>query len=96
MRKLVQHLVVPNLKRYRQRAIINSQINVLLGKMATIRKLLQSRQEKVIDTGNKVTVVGVGQVGMATVFSLLTQVSSFFFVCECALLLHFCVRNNLI
>lgn len=42
-------------------------------RMATIKKLLQSRQEKVVDTGNKVTVVGVGQVGMATVFSLLTQ-----------------------
>lgn len=43
--------------------------------MATVGKLLQARQEKVVDTGNKVTVVGVGQVGMATVFSLLTQVS---------------------
>ncbi|KAF9800355.1 hypothetical protein SFRURICE_015865 [Spodoptera frugiperda] len=43
------------------------------GKMATVGKLLQARQEKVVDTGNKVTVVGVGQVGMATVFSLLTQ-----------------------
>lgn len=44
------------------------------GKMATLDKLFQTFQEKVDDTGNKVTVVGVGQVGMAAVFSLLTQV----------------------
>ncbi|KAH9644219.1 hypothetical protein HF086_008708 [Spodoptera exigua] len=43
------------------------------GKLTTVDKLLQCRQEKIIDTGNKVSVVGVGQVGMATVFSLLTQ-----------------------
>lgn len=52
--------------------------------MATVGKLLQARQEKVVDTGNKVTVVGVGQVGMATVFSLLTQVSG-----QCCLLCDF-------
>ncbi|XP_075990870.1 L-lactate dehydrogenase-like isoform X2 [Anticarsia gemmatalis] len=41
--------------------------------MATIEKLFQPVQERHDDTGNKVTVVGVGQVGMAAVFSLLTQ-----------------------
>ncbi|CAH0746167.1 unnamed protein product [Diatraea saccharalis] len=41
--------------------------------MATIDKLFQPVQEKAEDTGSKVTVVGVGQVGMAAVFSLLTQ-----------------------
>ncbi|KAJ0183673.1 hypothetical protein K1T71_000096 [Dendrolimus kikuchii] len=42
-------------------------------KMATIEKLFQPVQKKCDDTGNKVTVVGVGQVGMAAVFSMLTQ-----------------------
>ncbi|CAH2985478.1 unnamed protein product [Chilo suppressalis] len=42
-------------------------------KMATIDKLFQPVQDKTDDTGSKVTVVGVGQVGMAAVFSLLTQ-----------------------
>lgn len=48
------------------------------GKMATLDKLFQTFQEKVDDTGNKVTVVGVGQVGMAAVFSMLTQVRIYF------------------
>lgn len=43
--------------------------------MATIDKLFTPVQAKSDDTGNKVTVVGVGQVGMAAVFSMLTQVS---------------------
>lgn len=47
---------------------------LLLDKMETIEKLFQPVQKKSDDTGNKVTVVGVGQVGMAAVFSLLTQV----------------------
>ncbi|XP_073951269.1 L-lactate dehydrogenase-like [Choristoneura fumiferana] len=42
-------------------------------KMATIDKLFTPVQSKSDDTGNKVTVVGVGQVGMAAVFSMLTQ-----------------------
>ncbi|XP_072931284.1 L-lactate dehydrogenase isoform X2 [Epargyreus clarus] len=41
--------------------------------MATVEKLFQVVQPKEDDTGNKVTVVGVGQVGMAAVFSMLTQ-----------------------
>lgn len=42
-------------------------------KMETLSKLLQPIQKKTDDTGNKVTVVGVGQVGMAAVFAMLTQ-----------------------
>ncbi|XP_026331851.1 L-lactate dehydrogenase isoform X2 [Hyposmocoma kahamanoa] len=41
--------------------------------MATVDKLFQPVQKKTDDTGNKVTVVGTGQVGMAAVFSMLTQ-----------------------
>lgn len=47
---------------------------LLIDKMQTIEKLFQPVQKKCDDTGNKVTVVGVGQVGMAAVFSMLTQV----------------------
>lgn len=43
--------------------------------MATVDKLFQPVQQKTEDTGSKVTVVGTGQVGMAAVFSMLTQVS---------------------
>ncbi|CAK1588091.1 unnamed protein product [Parnassius mnemosyne] len=43
------------------------------GNMATIDKLFQPIYKKSDHTGNKVTVVGVGQVGMAAVFSMLTQ-----------------------
>ncbi|XP_068620046.1 L-lactate dehydrogenase isoform X2 [Battus philenor] len=43
------------------------------GKMATVEKLLLPIQQKADDTGSKVTVVGTGQVGMAAVFSMLTQ-----------------------
>ncbi|XP_047524327.1 L-lactate dehydrogenase isoform X1 [Pieris napi] len=42
-------------------------------KMATILKLFQPLQPKQEDTGCKITVVGAGQVGMAAVFSMLTQ-----------------------
>ncbi|XP_050683876.1 L-lactate dehydrogenase isoform X1 [Leptidea sinapis] len=42
-------------------------------KMATVMQLFQPVQPKIEDTGNKITVVGAGQVGMAAVFSLLTQ-----------------------
>ncbi|CAK1554747.1 unnamed protein product [Leptosia nina] len=45
----------------------------LTSKMATIEKLFQPVQPKNDDTGNKITVVGTGQVGMAAVFSMLTQ-----------------------
>lgn len=80
MRRLAQNLVINNLKRsLKKEGILTSHLNLLLGRMATIKKLLQSRQEKVVDTGNKVTVVGVGQVGMAAVFSLLTQVICFYY-----------------
>ncbi|KPJ10346.1 L-lactate dehydrogenase [Papilio machaon] len=43
------------------------------GKMATVERLLHPLHPKTDDTGNKVTVVGTGQVGMAAVFSMLTQ-----------------------
>lgn len=46
--------------------------------MATVDKLFQPVQKKTDDTGNKVTVVGTGQVGMAAVFSMLTQVYHYF------------------
>ncbi|XP_045784269.1 L-lactate dehydrogenase [Maniola jurtina] len=42
-------------------------------KMATLEQLFQPVQPKAEDKGNKVTVVGTGQVGMAAVFSMLTQ-----------------------
>ncbi|CAH0716708.1 unnamed protein product, partial [Brenthis ino] len=42
-------------------------------RMATLEQLFQPIQPKRDDTGNKVTVVGTGQVGMAAVFSMLTQ-----------------------
>ncbi|XP_026760176.1 L-lactate dehydrogenase isoform X1 [Galleria mellonella] len=42
-------------------------------KMATVDQLFQPIQGRTDDTGSKVTVVGVGQVGMAAVFSMLTQ-----------------------
>ncbi|XP_049885341.1 L-lactate dehydrogenase isoform X2 [Pectinophora gossypiella] len=41
--------------------------------MPTMDKLMKCVQQKSDDTGNKVTVVGCGQVGMAAVFSMLTQ-----------------------
>ncbi|XP_037977546.2 L-lactate dehydrogenase isoform X1 [Plutella xylostella] len=41
--------------------------------MATLVKLFQPVSEKSNGSGNKVTVVGCGQVGMAAVFSMLTQ-----------------------
>ncbi|XP_014364747.2 L-lactate dehydrogenase isoform X2 [Papilio machaon] len=41
--------------------------------MATVERLLHPLHPKTDDTGNKVTVVGTGQVGMAAVFSMLTQ-----------------------
>ncbi|KAM3968633.1 lactate dehydrogenase isoform 2-T2 [Aphomia sociella] len=41
--------------------------------MATCDQLFQPIQGKTNDNGSKVTVVGVGQVGMAAVFSMLTQ-----------------------
>ncbi|KPI94347.1 PREDICTED: L-lactate dehydrogenase isoform X2 [Papilio xuthus] len=41
--------------------------------MATVERLLHPMHPKADDTGNKVTVVGTGQVGMAAVFSMLTQ-----------------------
>ena len=45
--------------------------------MATLEQLFQPVQPKSDDNGNKVTVVGTGQVGMAAVFSMLTQVIFF-------------------
>lgn len=45
--------------------------------MATVEKLFQPVEKKAEDNGNKVTVVGTGQVGMAAVFSMLTQVINF-------------------
>lgn len=45
------------------------------GKMATVQRLLHPLHQKADDTGSKVTVVGAGQVGMAAVFSMLTQVT---------------------
>ncbi|CAH2036119.1 unnamed protein product, partial [Iphiclides podalirius] len=41
--------------------------------MGTVEKLFQPIHQKTDDTGSKVTVVGAGQVGMAAVFSMLTQ-----------------------
>ncbi|KAJ2954514.1 hypothetical protein O0L34_g2798 [Tuta absoluta] len=41
--------------------------------MPTVDKLLKCVQQKNDDNGSKVTVVGCGQVGMAAVFSMLTQ-----------------------
>ncbi|XP_053624315.1 L-lactate dehydrogenase isoform X2 [Plodia interpunctella] len=41
--------------------------------METVDKLFNPVLEKTDDTGSKVTVVGTGQVGMAAVFSMLTQ-----------------------
>lgn len=43
--------------------------------MATKQALLTSVSPPVVSSGNKVTVVGVGQVGMACAFSILTQVN---------------------
>lgn len=47
----------------------------LLQTMASIKEqLLSDFNDTVVSTANKVTVVGVGQVGMACAFSILTQV----------------------
>ncbi|CAB3259037.1 unnamed protein product [Arctia plantaginis] len=43
------------------------------GGIATLDRLFHRIQDRTLDCNNKVSVVGVGQVGMATVFSLLTQ-----------------------
>ncbi|XP_026500670.2 L-lactate dehydrogenase isoform X2 [Vanessa tameamea] len=48
-------------------------VNGTTRKMATLEQLFQPVQPRIDDTGNKVTVVGTGQVGMAAVFSMLTQ-----------------------
>lgn len=49
-------------------------------KMSTIKEaLMYEVGEPVMTAVNKVTIVGVGQVGMACAFSLLTQVNSFKF-----------------
>lgn len=37
--------------------------------------LMSMLSEPVLTTGNKVTVVGIGQVGMACAFSILSQVN---------------------
>ncbi|XP_028043191.1 L-lactate dehydrogenase isoform X2 [Bombyx mandarina] len=42
-------------------------------KMESLKKLFQPVHEKVDETWSKVTIVGVGQVGMAAAFSMLTQ-----------------------
>lgn len=43
--------------------------------MSTKEALLSLVSEPVVDAGNKVTVVGIGAVGMACAFSILSQVS---------------------
>ncbi|KAJ8737505.1 hypothetical protein PYW08_000100 [Mythimna loreyi] len=48
-------------------------VSLSIRRYSTVKKLFQSRHEKYVDRTNKVTVVGVGQVGMATIFALLTQ-----------------------
>lgn len=40
-------------------------------------RLVSQVAEPLTTSGNKVTVVGIGQVGMACAFSILTQVSIF-------------------
>ena len=51
--------------------------------MATLReKLLGVVTEPVATGRNKITVVGVGQVGMACAFSILTKVGSILLFCE--------------
>ncbi|CAH0578391.1 unnamed protein product [Chrysodeixis includens] len=74
MGALVKSVLKNNIKSAKRCEVVFSRIvDMILGKMATIEKLFQPVQEKLDDTGNKVTVVGVGQVGMAAVFSMLTQ-----------------------
>lgn len=84
--RVVQQLASPLLARKKISKILFD----FPGKMATLDKLFQTCQEKVDDTGNKVTVVGVGQVGMAAVFSLLTQVRN------CILCLYFSLKMPLL
>lgn len=58
---------------------INALLNYfdnILQKMATIKDQLLSTVTEPVSAGrNKITVVGVGQVGMACAFSILTDVS---------------------
>lgn len=44
-------------------------------KMSVKSKLMSEIAEPMTSSGNKVTIVGIGQVGMACAFSILTQVS---------------------
>ncbi|XP_041986809.1 L-lactate dehydrogenase isoform X3 [Aricia agestis] len=60
-----------SLTRYIVKSLVDAQRN--FARMATLDQLFQTVQPKTDNTGNKVTVVGTGQVGMAAVFSLLTQ-----------------------
>lgn len=62
--------------------ITNFYINILnyclqtLQKMATLKdQLLTTVTERVSNGRNKITIVGVGQVGMACAFSILTNVN---------------------
>lgn len=51
-------------------------ILILDKKMSGVKERLVSQvAEPLTSSGNKVTVVGIGQVGMACAFSILTQVS---------------------
>lgn len=43
--------------------------------MSVKAKLMKEIAEPMATSGNKVTIVGIGQVGMACAFSILTQVS---------------------
>ncbi|CAB3259039.1 unnamed protein product [Arctia plantaginis] len=49
-------------------------ISTLGGMVANRDMLFHHVQDKTNDFVNKVSVIGIGQVGMATVFSLLTQI----------------------
>lgn len=55
--------------------IIFTIIHILRSLGDTKMALLSHVADPVTSSGNKVTVVGVGQVGMACAFSILTQVS---------------------
>lgn len=56
-------------------SFLGSQFQPNQAKMSLKSKLMMEIAEPMTSSGNKVTVVGIGQVGMACAFSILTQVS---------------------
>lgn len=64
---------------------------VILERMSATREALVAEVSPPVEvSGNKVTIVGVGQVGMACAFSILTQVRNFLVIAPQTLGLFFC------